>query len=139
VVLLEVLLSLALFISAATVLGMAVRASTGAAARVRDETMAANLAETVLAELAIADELVDIPPTEFLTEGEAVEGEPVNVAEGWTKEVVVADVPDSPGLKRVTVIIRGGEPTRPTVLRLTQWMIDPAGEAGGEYEEFGGL
>ncbi len=131
-ILLEVLIALTIFVLAATVVGSAMRSSIDAVNDIRRAGHAADLAQSVLAELTVAAlELVDTPPTPF------VEGQDENAAaeEGWTYQIGVEDVPGAIGLKKVTVIVTDSDPRRPEQCRLTQWMVDPAADLGqsGEF------
>jgi type II secretory pathway pseudopilin PulG len=123
-VLLEVLLALTLFVMAAAVVGSAQHRALRAAHDMRVETQAANLVQTVLADLATGGiELANTPATAYDEEDET-----------WTYEILVEPVSDAENLKRVTVIVKSSHPFRPAVCQLTQWMFDPGPEA-----EQGGL
>lgn len=136
IILLEVLLALALFVLAATVVGSALHSVTLATMRIRDQARAVDLAQTVLAELATGQiDMVDTSASEFIRD--TAEGESVNVAEGWTYEILAEQLADLPALQRVTVIVRN-EGLRPTVCRYTQWMLDTAAEDEFEVAEGGG-
>jgi type II secretion system protein I len=126
--LLEVLLALTIFAMSAAVVGSAMRSSLRAVTDLRQAAKAADLAESVLAELSIgALELVETPPTAFEQDEQDRPSE-----EGWTYEIAAEDVSDVPGLKKVTVIVTDNAPYRPITRQLTQWMLDPnaAAETG---------
>jgi len=130
-ILLEVLIALTIFVVAATVVGSAMRSSIDAMNDMRRAGHAADLAESVVAELTVAArELADTPPTAF------VEGQGGGTAgqEGWTYQVSVEDVPGAIGLKKVTVTVNDSDPARPQQCRLTQWMVDPAADLGPTAE-----
>lgn len=135
-VLLEVVIALTIFVIAAAVLGSAMRGAIDAVTDIRLSGKAADLAQSVMAELSVgALELVETPPTAF---GDADQDEPVE--EGWTYEIFAGDIPDMPGLKQVTVTVRYDDPRRPQACRLTQWMLDPAFDvAAFEPGELGGI
>ena len=120
-ILLEVLIALTIFVIAAAVVGSAMRSSMDTVMDIRLAGKATDLAQSVLAELSIgALELVETSPRPF---AEDEESEPVEP--GWTYEIAAEDIPDAPGLKRVTVTVAYDDPRRPHVCRLTQWMLDP--------------
>ncbi len=121
VALLEVLIALALFVVAAAVIGSALRSAMAAATDMRRENQAADLAQTVLAELnAGILKLEAVPATAF------DEDDPE-----WTYEVAVEEIEDDPALKRVTVIVRNADALAAGPHRLTQWML----ETGERTEE----
>jgi len=130
-VLLEVLISLSIFVFAAAVVGAGLRSTLDAAMDIREAGKAANLAQSVLAELSAGGlELTNAEPTAFA----AGEEEADSPEKGWTYEIAVEDIPGTPGLKRVTIIVRNDNGLRPRTCRLTQWMLDP--NAGvGQAEE----
>ncbi|NBV20939.1 MAG: hypothetical protein EBS05_02945 [Proteobacteria bacterium] len=111
-VLLEVLLALALFVSAAAIVTSGMNASSDNLERQRLNTHAANLAATVLAEIQLG-----IRPTT-----EAGEQPFLPPFELWTSELVVSPTEtesgEASGLLRVEVIIRHKEAT--LVRRLAQ-------------------
>lgn len=120
-VLLEVLLALTLFAIAAAVVGSAQRRALRAVEDMHVESQAANLAQTVLADLATGQiELDDTLPTPYDEEDET-----------WTYEIATEDLTDAEDLKRVTVIVRHTDPAHPVTCRLTQWMLYAGAEAGG--------
>ena len=122
VVLLEVLLALTLFVVAAVVVGSVQHGALRAVDNMRLEMQAANLAQTVLADLAAGRiELADTPPTPY-EEGD----------ETWTYEIITQALDDAENLKRVTVVARNEDPSSACACRLTQWMLAPDDEAG-EY------
>ena len=119
-VLLEVLLSLTLFVIAAAVVGSVQYSALRAVDNMRVEMRAANLAQTVLADLVAGRiELADTPATPYEAEDETL-----------TYEIVTQALDDAENLKRVTVIARNEDPSRACICRLTQWMLDPGAEAG---------
>ncbi len=130
--LLEVLIALSIFVFAAAVVGTGLRTTLDAAMDIREAGKAANLAQSVLAELSAGGlELTDAEATAFAAGEE--EDQPPQQEEGWTYEIAVEDIPGTPGLKRVTVIVRNDNGPRPRTCRLTQWMLDPnAGTAQAE-------
>lgn len=101
--LLEVILALALFVTAAAIVTSGMSASTDNLDRQRRQTHAANLAATVLAELQLG-----IRPT-----SEAGEQPFAAPFEQWTSELVVTPTEtesgEASGLLRVEVIIRHQE------------------------------
>jgi len=123
--LLEIVLSVALFVFAAAVVGSAMHSAQTATRRMRLEAQAANVAQTVLADLASGRmELAETPETVY---GENEEDEPVDPAElGWTYQIVPEALPDAANLLRVTVIVRSSDPGVEATCRLTQWMPAPA-------------
>ena len=122
VMLLEVLIALGLFVIAAAVVGSALRSAMGAAMDLRQQTKAADLAETVLAELnAGILKPASLPATAF------DEAEPE-----WSYEIAVEPVEDDPALQRVTVIIRHADGLAERTYRLTQWMLDTGAEQAEE-------
>jgi len=135
VILLEVLLSVTLFVLGAAAVGAALHNAHSATMGIRARTRAVNLAQSVLAELASAAEIVDVVPSEFVEETE--DGETVVIAEGWTYEIQTEELTDLVGLLSVTVIVRNDDAYRPTVYRVTQWMLDPAADAEEAIEEAG--
>ena len=126
-VLLEVLLSIAMFALAAGVVAMSMRASINSIGRMRVEAEAADRLQTVLARVDTGQ----IP----LAEQSAT---PVDEKdERWTYEIATDTVDDSKLLKRVRVTVRCAG--RSQAWGLVQWMLDPAatadvGQAGGEEE-----
>jgi hypothetical protein len=119
VVLLEILLALALFIAAATVVGSAMRGSASATMDMKFDAQAVNLAESIISELQCgALQLNDLSATAF-EEG----------PEGWTYEIAAQGMQDTPALKRVTVTIRNTAEERS--FSITQLMLDPAALPGG--------
>jgi len=126
-VLLEVLMALTLFVISAAVIGSAMRSSMQATADMRLTARAADIAQSVLAELlAGSAELVDTPPTAF-----------EDAPEGWTYEIVTEEITDTPGLKKVTIIVTEADSPDSHTHRLTQWIFDRAGIA--ERKEESGL
>ena len=122
--LLEVLVALTIFVMAAAVVASAMRGSIQAVADIRQATKAASLAESVLAELSIGTlEAVDTPPTAF---EQGHEGGPAEGA--WSYEIAAEDVPDVPGLKKVTITVTDNAPYRPITRQMTQWMLAPNAE-----------
>ncbi|HMJ65045.1 MAG TPA: hypothetical protein VK615_06815 [Candidatus Binatia bacterium] len=101
-VLLEVLLALALFAGAATVIGIGFKASIDGAERLRMSAHAANLAATVISELQMGvRSLADTGPEAF--------GPPFD---GWVWEIVAAPwgADETKALTQVEVVVRH-EPT----------------------------
>lgn len=130
VMLLEIVLALGLFVLAAAVIGSAITSCMAATARIRRQSQAMDLAQTVLAELATGQvEMVNTSPTQFIQETE--EGERV-IAEGWTYEIELEELTEMPDLKSVSVIVRDDRTGQPTVCRLTQWMFAPPEELEGQ-------
>ena len=118
-VLLEVLLALTLFAIAAAVVGSALRGAMRAAADMYVETQAANLAQTVLADLATGRiELTDTPATAYDAEDET-----------WTYEIATEALDETETLQRVIVTVRHNDPAHAVTCRLTQWMLDLRAEA----------
>ncbi len=113
-VLLEVLVAVTIFVFAAAVVGSAMRSSMQAVADIRLDSQAANLAQSVLAELSIG-----------LLEMVETSGTPLAEDDSWTYEIAAEDLPDAPGLKQVTVTVSDNDPRRPHACRVTQWMLDP--------------
>ena len=114
VVLLEVLMALTLFVISAAVVGSAMRASMQATVNMRFTARAADIAQSVLAELlAGSAELVDTPATAF-----------EDAPEGWTYQIVTEEVVDTPGLKKVTVIVADADSPDSRTHQLTQWILD---------------
>jgi len=129
VILLEVLISLTLFVIAAAVVGSAMWSALHATTEMRTESRAVNLAQWILAELEMGTlPMADTPPTEFTPGDEDEPAEPAEGADAWTYEIVTADLTDTPALKQVTVIVRNADPFAPYEFRLTQWMMDTATE-----------
>ena len=113
-VLLEVVLALALFVGAATVIGSGLNASVQAVYRLRQETHAANLAVSVFSEMQMhARPIAAAGPEPFLAPFEK-----------WTWQVEVTQPESSPleadAMRKVEVIIRHTEDG--VVRRLTQFM-----------------
>ena len=126
--LLEIVLSVALFVFAAAVVGSAMHSAQTATRRMRLAAQAANLAQTVLADLASGRmELAETPETLY---GAHEEDEQVDPDElGWTYEIDTEELSDATNLLKVTVIVRSTDPGVETSSRLTQWMPAPAEEA----------
>jgi len=119
--LLEVVLALALFVAASTVITSALSASVDQTERLRLNAHASNLAASILSEMGMGLQAVESSgPNAF----EAPFAE-------WTWEAAVEPAADSTGstgaLQRVEVIIRHQNP--PIVHRLTQFL--PAGGSPG--------
>lgn len=113
-VLLEVVLALALFVGAATVISSGLNASIQAVYRLRLETHAANLAVSVLSEMQMhARAIVDAGPEPFAPPFEK-----------WTWKIEITQPETSPleadAMRKVEVIIRHTE--EPVVSRITQFM-----------------
>ena len=125
-VLLEVLLSIALFAMGAAVVGTAMRTSLRAAGGLRVRAEAMNLAETVFARLATGEvELAAFDETAFDEEDPT-----------WTYAIALDPVDDeNPALLSVTVTVSNGPAANyPQTFSLTQWIFDPgAGEEETEY------
>jgi hypothetical protein len=106
-VLLEVILSIALFVAAAGTLYAAIASSLRAVQRVRVETMASDLAVTVLSEIHMGlREPASEGPEAFVDPLEGVEDERLT---GWTWEItaeeITSDDQELPGMTQVTVTI----------------------------------
>jgi len=129
--LLEIVLSVALFVFAAAVVGSAMHSAQTATRRMRLDAQAANVAQTVLADLASGRmELVETPETVY---GEPEEDGPVDPAElGWTYEIVTEALLDASNLLRVTVIVRSTDPGAEAGCRLTQWMPAPGADESAD-------
>ncbi len=116
--LLEVLLALALFVTAAAILGASLLTSTATAARVKVESEAVSLAQSKMAEIAAgAAAIQETGATEF---GDDLPG--------WEYEVAVEDLLDTQGLKRVTVTVNYAGSPQPYSYQLTQMFFDQAGQ-----------
>ncbi|MHC4716472.1 MAG: competence system putative prepilin ComGE [Planctomycetota bacterium] len=134
--LLEILLALALFVFAAAVVGSAMHTAQTATREMRRQAEAANLAQTVLADLASGRmELADATETVYGLDEAGGEVDPDDAR--WTYEIVTEDLTDASNLLRVTVIVRSADSTVGTTCRLTQWMLVPPGAepADGELDE----
>ena len=124
VVLLEVILAVALFASAAAVVGMALKSALDAANRMRLETQALNLAQSVLGDIAVGRiEMVDTPETPY------DEDDP-----RWTYEIITESLTDASNLKRVTVVVRCTDRPWLKPAELTQLML-VTDRAGPSTEE----
>ena len=128
VMLLEVLLALTLFVISAAVVGSALRTAMGAIGDMHRQTQAANLAQSVLADLATGRiEVAQTPPTPYGEEDEDPD-------ELWTYEILTEDLTDAEDLVRVTVIVQYADPVYPCSCRLTQWLRVLPAEDGQELE-----
>ena len=135
--LLEVLVAMALFVSAAAVVGSAMFSAAAAVEDLRLETEATNLAQSVFTDLAAGRiELADTEPTTYdldttTAEDDSDKGFP------WTYQIVTEDLSDATNLLRVTVIVRSTDPSIRQSCKLTQWMLAPALEGAPEegYDE----
>jgi type II secretory pathway component PulJ len=123
VVLLEVLIALSLFVMAAAVIGTGMRTCTRSMRTTKLSAKAANLAQTVMTRIEAGQlEMVEAAPKDFGTD----ELMPSPYDAGWTYEVLVEALTDSPGLKVVSVVVRSPEAVQPAqACRLSQWMFDP--------------
>jgi hypothetical protein len=106
-VLLEVIIAIALFVAAAGTLYAAIASSLRAVQRVRVETMASDLAVTVLSEIHMGlREPTSEGPEPFVDPLEGVEDERLT---GWTWEIaaeeITSDDQELPGMTQVTVTI----------------------------------
>jgi type II secretory pathway pseudopilin PulG len=118
-VLLEVLIAMTLFVLAAAVIGGAMRTSVQTATRLRQDAKAANLAESVMAEITSGVmPLSSAPRTSFDAPDDA-----------WSYEITVEDITGLPGMKRVLVVTRDSDDFQPHSFRLMQWMLDTSGDA----------
>ena len=113
-VLLEVIISIALFVAAAGTLYAAIASSLRAVQRVRVETMASDLAVTVLSEIHMGlREPASEGPEAFVDPLEGVEDERLT---GWTWEIAVEEITSDdqelPGMTQVTVTITHTETGR---------------------------
>jgi hypothetical protein len=124
VVLLEILLSLGLFVLAAVVVGSAMDSSVQSAAKMKLDDHANNLLQSTLSALTVnAIPLAETPATPF---------DPPD--DEWTYEIALSELTDTPTVKIVTITIAHaqGDPCTATI---TQWMYDAAGGAAeGEGE-----
>lgn len=124
-VLLEVLLALALFVSAAAIVTSGMNASSDNLERQRLNTHAANLAATVLAEIQLG----------IRSTSEAGEQPFLAPFDKWTSELVVSptetETGEASGLLRVEVIIRHKEAT--LVRRLAQVIRIPTPSASAAF------
>ena len=128
IVLLEVLAALTLFVIAAAVIRSAMQTSIHATVDMKRSGQAANIAQSVMAELeAGSAELVDTPSTAFEEEEE-------QTTEGWTYEIATEEITDTPGLKKVTVIVTDADTIHPHTCRLTQWIFDRSCLTGQDGE-----
>ena len=122
-VLLEVVISLALFVSGAAVVGLGLENSIRTAGRVRDAAEAADLVVTLASEIQMG--LVE--PTD---QGPFDYEEPL---EGWTWQVVTEPLENIPEMLRVEVIVTakhtGAE------YRMAELVIAPAEEGEAAAEE----
>ena len=124
-VLLEVIFAVALFASASAVVGMALKSALETARRMRLQTQALNLAQSVLSDLAVGRiEMVDTPETAY------DEDDP-----RWTYEILTEPLTDASNLKRVTVIVRCADAPELRPAELTQLMLS-ADQVGLPTEEF---
>lgn len=124
VVLLEILLSLGLFILAAVVVGSALESSVQSAGRMQLDDRANNLLQSTLSALTVgAIPAAETPATNF---------EPPDDA--WTYEIGLEELADTPTVKIVTITVNhvDGDPCTAT---LTQWMYDPTGGSAGATGE----
>lgn len=122
VVLLEVVLAVALFFVTVTVLSAGLTQALAAAGRLRDQSMAADLAVTAQSELQMGLlELVAQGPDSLADEGPLSE---------WTREVLVEPVENIEGMLQVQVVITHTTTNRLT--RLVSWM--PGQTEPGEEE-----
>jgi type II secretory pathway pseudopilin PulG len=135
--LLEVLVAMALFVSAAAVVGSAMLNAAHAVEDLRLETEATNLAQSVLTDLAAGRlELADTEPTTYDLDTTTAEDDS-DKDFPWTYQIVTEDLPDATNLLRVTVIVRSADPSVRQSCTLTQWMAPPAPQEVPEegYEE----
>lgn len=128
-VLLEVVLALALFVGAATVISSGLNASVQAVHRLREETHGIDLAISVLSEIQMRARPAEAAGPEPFAEP----------FEEWTWQIEVSQPETSAfeagAMRQVEVIIRKGESN--VVHRLVQWMRASAG-VPQETQTFGG-
>ena len=138
--LLEILLAMSLFVFSAAVVGSAMHTAQKSARDMRIAAEAANLAETVLADLASGRmDLADTPETVYGANEEDDRAGPGEAR--WTYEIVTEELLDASNLLRVTVTVRPVDPSIRTTCRLTQWMLVPPQEelADDAYDDgYGG-
>lgn len=118
-ILLEVVLAMALFVAAATIIGSGLNASIDATRRLREEFHAANLAVSVMSEMSMAIRPVENGGPEPFTAP----------FEAWTWQIETAPLDetsaDAASLRRVEVVVRN--PSEGVVHRLAQFF--PASSA----------
>ncbi len=122
---LEVILSLSLFVVAATVIGSAFQAALRATSQARALDKAANLAQSVLTRVSTGQVVLsDASAASFDTD--ATKADPD--MQGWTYDMACQDVQDATGIKSVTVTVHA--PANAQSVSLSQWVIDPSAGAG---------
>jgi len=125
VMLLEILVSMALFVAAAAVVAAAMISAADAVEDLRLETEATNLAYSVMSDLAAGRlEPADTSETRYDLDPLSDE-DPSDVDFPWTYEIVTEELPDAVNLLRVTVIVRNTDSSVRQGCRLTQWMPVP--------------
>jgi type II secretory pathway pseudopilin PulG len=136
-ILLEIVLSVALFVLAAAVVGSALRSSIDAATRLREQAQAANYAESALSEMLCGiTPMQTSPPTvpedqTAVSNGGTSQSGASPPGQQWTCETILENSSDAPNLRKITVIVRNDDPSRPVEQRLTQWIFAPDAAAGG--------